>query len=88
MLLIEIFTLSHCELLQTASSLVSHWRLVQRRKYPQGIYQGRQLIRTLAELLQVENALAYLYQELVVVVHLLDYLDKVRNQLLLNAVVT
>jgi hypothetical protein len=62
--------------------------LVKRCENPEGIDEGGELGCVLTVLFEVEDALADFDKELIVVVHLFDDLDKVGNELLLNATMT
>ena len=76
------------KLLQPLHSLVPHWGLVKRGEYSERVYQCGELKRGFAVLFEFEDALAHIDEKLIVIIHLLDDLDDVRDQLILNSAMT
>ena len=87
-LLKELLVLSLSQLLETGDCLVPDGRLVERGEYSERVDEGRDLCCGAAIPLEFEDALCYFGKEVVVVVHLLDDLDEVGDELVLHSGVT
>ena len=79
--------MSIAELLEAGNGFVPDGGLVERGEDSEGVDERGEFGRSGAVVPEFEDALADFHEKLVVVVHLFDYLDQVRDELLFDSIV-
>jgi len=82
------FVLSFSQFFETVHSFISNRWLVQRGKHSQWIDQRWDLHSIATITFKFQNSFTNFHQKLVIIVHLLDYLNYVGNELFFDSIVT